>query len=85
MSSNRSDIDINDPEFWEKWARKADFDPTTHDPQAKLIIHEPRQRRRRFDESVYRHISEDDVDGAGGNGAAREDESDTSSGMLFNV
>ena len=24
MTGNRDDIDINDPEFWEKWAKKAD-------------------------------------------------------------
>ena len=26
MTSNRDDIDINDPEFWQKWAKKADVD-----------------------------------------------------------
>lgn len=26
MTSNRSDIDINDPNFWQKWAKKADID-----------------------------------------------------------
>lgn len=26
MSENRSDIDINDPNFWQKWAKKADVD-----------------------------------------------------------
>lgn len=26
MTENRSDIDINDPEFWQKWAKKADID-----------------------------------------------------------
>lgn len=25
-SDNRSDIDIDDPEFWQKWAKKADVD-----------------------------------------------------------
>lgn len=27
VSSNRSDIDVNDPNFWQKWARKANVDP----------------------------------------------------------
>lgn len=26
VSTNRNDIDIDDPEFWEKWAKKADID-----------------------------------------------------------
>jgi len=26
MSTNRNDIDIDDPEFWQKWAKKADVD-----------------------------------------------------------
>ena len=26
MTGNRDDIDINDPEFWQKWAKKADVD-----------------------------------------------------------
>lgn len=27
LSSNRSDINIDDPNFWQKWAKKADIDP----------------------------------------------------------
>ena len=26
MSETRCDIDIDDPNFWEKWAKKADLD-----------------------------------------------------------
>ena len=26
VSDNRTDIDINDPNFWQKWAKKADID-----------------------------------------------------------
>ena len=26
VSDNRTDIDINDPNFWQKWAKKADLD-----------------------------------------------------------
>jgi hypothetical protein len=32
MSENRSDIDINDPNSWKKWAKKADV----HTDQDKL-------------------------------------------------
>lgn len=30
-TANRDDIDINDPEFWQKWAKKADVDVDTLD------------------------------------------------------
>ncbi len=26
MSTSRSDIDIDDPNFWQKWAKKAELD-----------------------------------------------------------
>jgi len=26
MSTNRSDINIDDPQFWQKWAKKAEID-----------------------------------------------------------
>ena len=26
VSTNRSDIDIDDPNFWQKWAKKAELD-----------------------------------------------------------
>lgn len=26
LSTNRSDIEIDDPNFWQKWAKKADLD-----------------------------------------------------------
>uniref|UniRef100_A0A915KAL9 Uncharacterized protein n=1 Tax=Romanomermis culicivorax TaxID=13658 RepID=A0A915KAL9_ROMCU len=30
VSGNRSDIDVNDPNFWQKWARKANIDVDTN-------------------------------------------------------
>jgi chromodomain-helicase-DNA-binding protein 7 len=36
MSENRSDIDINDPNFWQKWAKKADVD--TDQDKVKYFI-----------------------------------------------
>ncbi|KAL3860710.1 hypothetical protein ACJMK2_010796 [Sinanodonta woodiana] len=45
MSSNRSDIDINDPEFWQKWARKADIS-TADNKRNELIVEEPRVRKQ---------------------------------------
>lgn len=32
VSTNRSDIDINDPNFWQKWAKKAHVD-VDHNPE----------------------------------------------------
>ncbi|CAG0886234.1 unnamed protein product [Cyprideis torosa] len=42
QSENRSDISIDDPDFWSKWAKKADIDEEVGKPQ--LIIKEPRRR-----------------------------------------
>ncbi|XP_025076427.1 chromodomain-helicase-DNA-binding protein 8-like isoform X4 [Pomacea canaliculata] len=46
MTSNRNDIDINDPNFWQKWAKKADLDVEALGSKNALIIEEPRQRRQ---------------------------------------
>lgn len=42
-SNNREDIDIDDPNFWEKWAKKANFDAELNEKE-ELIVHEPRRR-----------------------------------------
>ncbi|KAK3760063.1 hypothetical protein RRG08_064733 [Elysia crispata] len=46
MTENRSDIDINDPNFWQKWAKKADIDTDASKSKSELIVDEPRQRRQ---------------------------------------
>lgn len=43
-SDNRSDIDIDDPNFWEKWAKKANIDTEEVKEEDKLIVQEPRRR-----------------------------------------
>lgn len=43
-SANRSDIAIDDPDFWNKWAKKADIDTTEKDESEDLVISEPRRR-----------------------------------------
>ncbi|XP_067933470.1 chromodomain-helicase-DNA-binding protein 8-like [Watersipora subatra] len=43
-SGAREDIDINDPEFWQKWAKKADME--TDNVKSDLIIVEPRRRKQ---------------------------------------
>lgn len=43
-SANRSDINIDDPDFWNKWAKKAEIDTTEKDESEDLVISEPRRR-----------------------------------------
>lgn len=59
-AENRMDIDINDPDFWEKWARKADLDLDALTAN-KLIIEQPRVRKQtqRYTAQVDEHIMED--------------------------
>ncbi|KAK0428957.1 hypothetical protein QR680_011106 [Steinernema hermaphroditum] len=49
-SNNREDIDVNDPNFWAKWAKKANID-TDMGTDKELILLEPRNRRKRFEEN----------------------------------
>ncbi|CAB3373521.1 Hypothetical predicted protein [Cloeon dipterum] len=55
-SGIRSDIDIDDPDFWVKWAKKADIDMKDGNDLSELVISEPRRRTqiKRYgqDESV---------------------------------
>ncbi|KAH7672958.1 chromodomain-helicase-DNA-binding protein 6-like protein, partial [Aphelenchoides avenae] len=53
-SSNREDIDVNDPNFWAKWAKKANIEVNTVPEE---ILHEPRSRRKRFEEN-YKGLNE---------------------------
>lgn len=58
------DIDIDDPEFWTKWAEKAqvDVEKATATPDGReLIIEEPRKRTKRFEENK---LEEEDSDGS---------------------
>ncbi|RWS09516.1 Kismet-like protein [Dinothrombium tinctorium] len=43
-SDNRSDIEIDDPNFWEKWAKKAHLDVDELKGRNELIVQEPRKR-----------------------------------------
>ena len=57
-------LDINDPDFWNKWAKEANLDPTniTADEQQHLIVDAPRQRKQvqRFVDQVEYTESESD-------------------------
>ncbi|KAM3959073.1 uncharacterized protein ACR2FA_006914 isoform 2-T2 [Aphomia sociella] len=43
-TDQRSDIDIRDPDFWNKWAKKAEIDTTEKKEDEDLIVTEPRKR-----------------------------------------
>ncbi|XP_037928102.1 uncharacterized protein LOC119662531 isoform X10 [Teleopsis dalmanni] len=63
-SGNRSDITIDDPDFWTKWAKRADIDPDAceRDETEDLVLSEPRRRtqiKRYGHEDVMEINSED--------------------------
>lgn len=43
-NDQRSDIDIRDPDFWNKWAKRAEIDTTEKKEDEDLIVTEPRKR-----------------------------------------
>lgn len=43
-NDQRSDIDIRDPDFWNKWAKRAEIDTTEKKEDVDLIVTEPRKR-----------------------------------------
>jgi chromodomain-helicase-DNA-binding protein 7 len=65
-SSENADIEIDDPNFWEKWAKKANIDTEELSGLKQLIVQEPRRRTqtRRFgqDDGVM-EMSEGDSSG----------------------
>uniref|UniRef100_A0A0M3HY11 TPR_REGION domain-containing protein n=1 Tax=Ascaris lumbricoides TaxID=6252 RepID=A0A0M3HY11_ASCLU len=62
-STNREDIDIDDPNFWSKWAKKANIDTEMSQSDKELILLEPRNRKKRFEENIYKAEGGDDSDG----------------------
>ncbi|ULU09905.1 hypothetical protein L3Y34_014340 [Caenorhabditis briggsae] len=62
------DIDIDDPEFWTKWAEKAqvDVEKATATPDGReLIIEEPRKRTKRFEENKMEDVDSDGSEESG--------------------
>lgn len=43
-ASDRTDIDLDDPDFWNKWARRAEIDTEPVNGQEDLVLSEPRRR-----------------------------------------
>ncbi|KAF7648394.1 hypothetical protein LDENG_00157570 [Lucifuga dentata] len=65
-SENRNDIALDDPEFWEKWAKKADIDMDSINRKNTLVIDTPRVRKQTRQYSSLRgeggELSEPDSD-----------------------
>uniref|UniRef100_A0A1A9ZZF1 Chromo domain-containing protein n=1 Tax=Glossina pallidipes TaxID=7398 RepID=A0A1A9ZZF1_GLOPL len=63
-SGNRSDITIDDPDFWTKWAKKADIDPEIceRDETEDLVLSEPRRRTqiKRYGHEDVMDVNSDD-------------------------
>ncbi|XP_064201992.1 chromodomain-helicase-DNA-binding protein 8 isoform X2 [Anguilla rostrata] len=53
-SENRTDIALDDPEFWQKWAKKADIDYATINRKNTLVIDTPRVRKQTRQYSTLR-------------------------------
>ncbi|KAK6294355.1 hypothetical protein J4Q44_G00351850 [Coregonus suidteri] len=45
-SGNRTDISLDDPNFWDKWAKKAEIDMDTANDRNSLVIDTPRVRKQ---------------------------------------
>uniref|UniRef100_A0A8C7HKQ3 Chromodomain helicase DNA binding protein 9 n=1 Tax=Oncorhynchus kisutch TaxID=8019 RepID=A0A8C7HKQ3_ONCKI len=45
-SGNRTDISLDDPNFWDKWAKKAEIDMDTANGRNSLVIDTPRVRKQ---------------------------------------
>jgi hypothetical protein len=45
-ASTGEDVELDDPDFWEKWATKANLDVTDVQDENELIVYEPRRRRQ---------------------------------------
>ncbi|XP_052564493.1 uncharacterized protein LOC120426896 isoform X3 [Culex pipiens pallens] len=74
-AANRSDINIDDPDFWNKWAKRAEIDPAAceKDETEDLVIAEPRKRTQ-----IKRYGHDDGVmdmseDSSGEHGSGDED------------
>lgn len=83
QTSETNDIAIDDPEFWQKWAKKADIDIEEKlNPKDERIIYEPRRRTqtRRYggpddllEESDYSSSDTDDENKVAGEGGATKE------------
>ncbi|XP_048364586.1 chromodomain-helicase-DNA-binding protein 7 isoform X2 [Sphaerodactylus townsendi] len=57
-SGNRTDISLDDPNFWQKWAKKAELDIDALNGQNNLVIDTPRVRKQT---RLYSAVKEDEL------------------------
>ncbi|XP_015706634.1 chromodomain-helicase-DNA-binding protein 8-like [Coturnix japonica] len=55
-SENRTDIALDDPNFWQKWAKKADLDLELLNSKNNLVIDTPRVRKQTRHFSTLRAV-----------------------------
>ncbi|KAI8096416.1 SNF2 family N-terminal domain-containing protein [Halteromyces radiatus] len=74
-STESNAVELDDPDFWEKWATQANIDTTEVPDENDLIVFEPRRRRQvqRFGALDEDNFSSNDNDGVDSD-AAYEDE-----------
>lgn len=77
-SNNRSDINIDDPDFWNKWAKRAEIDPNAceRDDREDLILAEPRRRTQ-----IKRYGHEDGIEGISENSSEAGESDDENMGV----
>ncbi|NXC43319.1 CHD6 protein, partial [Penelope pileata] len=66
-SGNRTDISLDDPNFWQKWAKIAELDTDTKNEKESLVLDRPRVRKQTkhynsFEEDELMEFSELDSD-----------------------
>lgn len=66
-SGNRTDISLDDPNFWQKWAKIAELDTEANNEKESLVIDRPRVRKQTkhynsFEEDELMEFSELDSD-----------------------
>ena len=81
MSEGSSDINVDDPDFWQKWAEKAKLDLDELANKDSLVLDTPRQRRKvarygndNFEEIVDMSDAIDEVCWKRGRGREKERE-----------
>nr|XP_048275783.1 chromodomain-helicase-DNA-binding protein 7 isoform X3 [Myodes glareolus] len=58
VSGNRTDISLDDPNFWQKWAKKAELDIDALNGRNNLVIDTPRVRKQT---RLYSAVKEDEL------------------------
>lgn len=63
---------MNDPNFWQKWAKKANIETETS-PNKELILFEPRSRKKRFEQYKAEEVEGEESSAAAGDSDDSQD------------